>query len=82
MKFTASQNVTKPVVLSGAVKKISTAPVNNKSGTYYQCTAKIKVPKIEKGQVKYGLNGRVVITKGQKSWFNYYKNNFLGDRNG
>ena len=70
MKFTASHNVTKLFVLSGTVTKISTSSVNDKTDTYYQCTAKIKVTETARSQVKYCCNDRVVITKGQKSWFN------------
>ncbi|AFS39483.1 bacteriocin secretion accessory protein [Leuconostoc gelidum] len=81
IKFTANQNVTKPLALNGRVTKISTAPVSNKDGSYYQCTAKVDIPERAQAHVKYGLNGRVAITKGQKTWFNYYKDNLMGDKN-
>ncbi|MDC2806890.1 bacteriocin secretion accessory protein [Leuconostoc suionicum] len=82
IKFTVNQNVTKPLSVTGKVTKISSAPVSlSKEGSFYMCTAKIVVPEKQVDQVKYGLQGNIVITKGTKSWFNYYKDILLGNKN-
>ncbi|WP_349516151.1 bacteriocin secretion accessory protein [Leuconostoc suionicum] len=81
IKFTVKQNVTKPLSIPGKVTKISSVPVNlSREGMFYMCTAKIIVPKKQMNQIKYGLQGNIVIIKGSKSWFNYYKDIVLGEK--
>lgn len=64
--------------LKGTVKTISAVPTDVKEGSVYKCVANIFVDGNERKQIKYGLNGEVIIIKGTKTWFNYYKDILLG----
>lgn len=81
IRFVANQNVTKPITLNGAIKTISSAPITNTEGSFYEIVATIHANVSEREQIKYGLNGRITTTKGTKSWFNYYKDILLGNKN-
>ncbi|WP_294977169.1 bacteriocin secretion accessory protein [uncultured Leuconostoc sp.] len=81
MRFTANQNVTQPMVLDGIVKEIGTAPIASKEGSFYKCVAALTIPRSQRDNMKYGINGRVTIIKGQKTWAQYYKDKVMGDRN-
>lgn len=80
IRFTVNQNVTKPLILTGQIIKISTAPMTNKHGSFYICEATLTVPTADYSRIKYGLTGRVTTIKGSKTWFNYYKDIMLGDK--
>lgn len=78
IKFVANQNVTKGLNLKGTVKTISAVPIDIKEGSFYKCVANVRADGAERKQIKYGINGEVIIIKGTKTWFNYYKDIFLG----
>ena len=78
IKFVANQNVPKGLSLKGTVKMISAVPINIKENSFYKCVANVYANSAERKQIKYGLNGEVIIIKGTKTWFNYYKDIFLG----
>lgn len=80
IRFIVSQNVTKPLVLDGKIIKIGTAPINNKQGSFYVCEASLTISKTDYPKIKYGLTGRVTTITGSKTWFNYYKDIVLGDK--
>nr|Q10419.1 RecName: Full=Mesentericin Y105 secretion protein MesE [Leuconostoc mesenteroides]CAA57403.1 mesE [Leuconostoc mesenteroides] len=81
IRFVANQNVTKPLILTGTIKTISSAPIIIKEESFYKCIASINVNVREHEQIKYGLAGKVTTTKGTKTWFNYYKDILLGNTN-
>ncbi|CUW10300.1 bacteriocin secretion accessory protein [Leuconostoc gasicomitatum] len=81
IRFMANQNVTQPMVLDGVVKKIDTAPTETKEGPFYRCVAKLTIPRSQREKIKYGINGRVTIIKGKKTWAAYYIDKMMGDRN-
>lgn len=81
IRFVANQNVTKPLTLNGTIKSISSAPIASKEGSFYKLVATIQASKIEREQIKYGLNGRITTIKGTKTWFNYYKDIIFGETN-
>lgn len=78
IKFVANQNATKGLDLTGTVKTISTVPIDIKGDSFYKCVANVCADEAERKQIKYGLNGEVIIIKGTKTWFNYYKDILLG----
>ncbi|KAA8434511.1 bacteriocin secretion accessory protein [Weissella paramesenteroides] len=78
IKFIVKQNGSKILKLKGTVKTISDVPTDVKEGSFYKCVANIFVDGNERKQIKYGLNGEVIIIKGTKTWFNYYKDILLG----
>lgn len=81
IRFVANQNVTKPLILTGTIKTISSAPIIIKEESFYKCIASINVNVREHEHIKYGLAGKVTTTKGTKTWFNYYKDILLGNTN-
>ncbi|MBM7545040.1 competence factor transport accessory protein ComB [Weissella beninensis] len=81
IRFVANQNVTKPLILNGKIKTISSAPITSKEGSFYKLVADINATPTEREQIKYGINGRITTIKGTKTWFNYYKDILLGENN-
>jgi len=81
MRFTANQNVTQPMVLDGIVREIGTATIASKEGSFYKCVAALTVSRSQRDNMKYGINGRVTVIKGKKTWAQYYKDKVMGDRN-
>lgn len=79
VRFTANQNVTKPLVLDGKVKTISAVPTESKEGSFYKCVASLKLTLQQRNNIKYGISGHVTIIKGQKSWIAYYADKIIGD---
>ncbi|MEX0379817.1 hypothetical protein AB3K25_09815 [Leuconostoc sp. MS02] len=41
----------------------------------------LAVPRSQRDSMKYGINGRVTVIKGKKTWAQYYKDKVMGDRN-
>ncbi|WP_297952269.1 HlyD family efflux transporter periplasmic adaptor subunit [uncultured Lactobacillus sp.] len=79
MRFKVVRNVPKPVVISGRISNISVSALNMDKGSYYHVTAVASLNDVQKSQLKYGMNGKVTIITGKKSFFNYYKDKLLGN---
>ncbi|AFS39477.1 hypothetical protein GCM10025884_09150 [Leuconostoc gelidum subsp. gelidum] len=54
--FVDNQKVTQLMVLDGVVKKIRTAPIDTKEGSFYRCVAKLTRSRAQHEKIKYGIN--------------------------
>ncbi|WP_181186504.1 HlyD family efflux transporter periplasmic adaptor subunit [Lactiplantibacillus pentosus] len=79
VRYTASQNLAKPLVLIGKVKKIDTAPTPIHEISYVKVSAKIDPTKSQLSKIHYGLQGKSVIIVDKKTWFNYFKDKVLNN---
>lgn len=79
MRFKVVRNVPKPVVISGRISNISVSALNMDKGSYYHVTAVASLNDVQKDQLKYGMNGKVTIITGKKSFFDYYKDKLLNN---
>jgi competence factor transport accessory protein ComB len=79
LRFQVQQNLPKPVILSGKVSKIDSAPTKDKAGNYYGVEAIVSLTKADIKKMRYGLQGKVTIVTGRKTYFNYYKDKLTGN---
>ncbi|GAB2025128.1 HlyD family secretion protein [Lactovum odontotermitis] len=79
MRFQVQQNLPKPVILTGKVTKIDSAATKDKTGSYYGLEAVITLKKTDLEKVRYGLQGKLTIITGKKTYFNYYKDKVMGN---
>ncbi len=78
MRFSASQNMPQPLVLSGEVTHIDSAPTVVDDTTlaganYFKVQAQVTLSRSDLTRVRYGLQGNVSIITGQKTYFNYFR---------
>lgn len=79
MRFKVIRNVPKPIIVSGKVNNISVSSLNSDKGNYYSVSALANIDEKQKDQLKYGMDGKITITTGKKTFFNYYKDKLLGN---
>ena len=74
VRFKVTRNVSKPIILTGKIYKISISPVEIGKENYYQIEAKTDIENTNKDLLKYGMQGRMVVITGKTTFFEYYKN--------
>ena len=74
VRFKVTRNVSKPIILTGKIYKISISPVEIGKENYYQIEAKTDIENTNKVLLKYGMQGRMVVITGKTTFFEYYKN--------
>ena len=70
VRFKVTRNVSKPIILTGKIYKISISPVEIGKENYYQIEAKTDIENTNKD----GMQGRMVVITGKTTFFEYYKN--------
>ncbi|MDR3241546.1 MAG: bacteriocin secretion accessory protein [Lactobacillaceae bacterium] len=80
IRFEIARNISKPLVLNGKIIKIPNAPIETKKGNVYELLADVKIPKQRLADMHYGLEGKVSVIKGKKTWFNYLKDELLNEQ--
>lgn len=79
LRFTVQQNLPKAEILSGKITKIDSAPTETKSGlNVYKVQATTTLKQTDLTKIRYGLQGKVTIVIGDKTFFNYYKDKVMG----
>lgn len=74
VRFKVTRNVSKPIILTGKIYKMSISPVEIGKENYYQIEAKTDIENTNKDLLKYGMQGRMVVITGKTTFFEYYKN--------
>lgn len=77
IKFQANQNGPKPLLLDGQINQIDEAPTETQQGSVYRVTAQLSLKKIDYDQIRYGLEGKVSVITGKKTWMNYLKDSIF-----
>ncbi len=78
VRFTIQQNLPKPEILTGTIKQIDSAPTTLKEGNGYKVSALVTLNKRDLSYIRYGLEGKLVVVTGQKTYFNYYLDKIKG----
>lgn len=73
IRFRVANSVSKPLILEGKVHRVETTATNTKQGNYFKIIAHVALSNLEYTQIKYGSEGTVTIITGEKTWFNYIK---------
>lgn len=68
------------LTLESKVTNIATTATKTKSGNYFRLESKIKLTEKQAQTLKYGSEGKVLLTTGKKTYFQYYLDEFLGDK--
>ncbi|GIC69431.1 hypothetical protein [Fructobacillus tropaeoli] len=73
IRFQANQTGPKPFLLNGVIEHIDDAPIETKQGNVYLIRAKMALKNADYDQIRYGLEGKVSVITGKKTWINYIK---------
>lgn len=79
VQFRVAKSISKPLTLEGKVNKVETTATNTKQGNYFKIVAHIDMSNGEYAQIKYGSEGTATIITGEKTWFNYIKDQIFKD---
>jgi competence factor transport accessory protein ComB len=79
VRYRISQNISKPVVLTGVIKQIDVTPTSTKNGNFFEITANLRATSKQYQQLRYGLEGQVIVITGEKTWVKYIWDNIAGD---
>lgn len=73
VRLTCPDSSPSALVLEGSIHFIAAAPTRTQQGNYYEVKATIAPTHAQLNQIRYGLQGAVVIITGRKTLFNYYR---------
>ena len=73
VRLQITRNVPVPLILTGIVSSIDTAPTVTKNGNLFMVTANVSLSKQQARSLHYGLTGKVSIITGQKTYFNFWR---------
>ncbi|CAM3027151.1 bacteriocin secretion accessory protein [Lactococcus hircilactis] len=79
MRLSVKQNLPTPVILSGKITDIDSAPSVENGLNMFEIKAEVKIHANDLSKIRYGLQGSVVVITGKKTYFNYYKDKILGE---
>ncbi|WP_396443329.1 bacteriocin secretion accessory protein [Lactococcus lactis] len=78
VRLTVQQNLPKPLILTGVIKQIDSAPTQFKEGNAYKVSAITTVNSKDLPNIRYGLQGKTVTVIGKKTYFNYFLDKITG----
>lgn len=73
VRLQIARNVPVPLILTGIVSSIDTAPTVTKNGNLFMVTANVAINQQQARSLHYGLSGKVSIITGKKTYFNFWK---------
>ena len=77
LRLSVAQNLPEPLILSGKISHIDSAPTVGNGLNVYKLQAKVALTTSDLAKVRYGLQGKAVIITGEKTYFNYYKDKII-----
>ncbi|MEW4354600.1 bacteriocin secretion accessory protein [Streptococcus pneumoniae] len=77
VRFTTVDDANKQMTLTSTISSIDTNATKTEKGNFFKIEAETTLTKKEASILRYGLEGRLVMITGQKTYFNYYKDKFL-----
>ncbi|MDR2833224.1 MAG: bacteriocin secretion accessory protein [Streptococcaceae bacterium] len=75
--FQIYENIVKPLILQGKIVQIDQTATKTAEGNFYKIDIETKVNKKDSSRIRYGLQGKIVMITGKKTFFNYYKDKLL-----
>ncbi|GGE37101.1 bacteriocin secretion accessory protein [Streptococcus himalayensis] len=77
VRFTTVDDANKQMSLTSTISSIDSSATKTEKGNFFKIEVKITLTKKEAATLRYGLEGRLVMITGQKTYFDYYKDKFL-----
>lgn len=77
IRFTTIDNISKQQNLTSTISSIDTSATKTEKGSFFKVEAETKLTNQEAKKIRYGLEGRIVMITGKKSYFQYYLDQFL-----
>ena len=77
VRFTTSNDNNNQVLLVSKITGIDTIATRTDQGNFFKIEAETSVTEEEAKNLRYGLEGRLRIMIGKKSYFRYYLDEFL-----
>ena len=77
IRFTTIDNLSKQQNLTSTISSIDTSATKTEKGSFFKVEAETKLTDQEAKKIRYGLEGRIVMITGKKSYFQYYLDQFL-----
>lgn len=79
IRFRVNERISKPILINGVISNVDTSATNTKNGNVFKVVAQVRASSLEYAQLKYGTVGQVTVITGEKTWFNYVKDNLTKD---
>jgi competence factor transport accessory protein ComB len=79
LRLSVRQNVPRPLMLSGKIVHIDSAPTTVNQVNVFAVKAEVSLSKADLPKIRYGLQGNIVIVTGEKTYFEYYKDKMMGE---
>lgn len=77
IRFTTIDSISKQQNLTSTISSIDTSATKTEKGSFFKVEAETKLTNQEAKKIRYGLEGRIVMITGKKSYFQYYLDQFL-----
>lgn len=79
MRLSLYQALPKPLILRGRIESIASAPTATAKGNVFKVVATTQIKNAQLRHLRYGLEGKVVVITGKKTFFDYYKDKLLNN---
>lgn len=80
IRFSTQNNKGETINIKTKITSIDNSATRTKKGNFFKVESIVKLTKKEARLIKYGLEGRVLLITGKKSYLNYYLDKFLGQK--
>lgn len=77
IRFTTINDINKQETLTSKISNIDTTASKTEKGNFFKLEAETTLTDQEAKQLRYGLEGRIVMITGKKTYFQYYRDKFL-----
>ena len=80
VRFSTQDDKGETFNLSAKLSSIDSSATRTENGNFFKVEADFKLSKEESKLLKYGLEGRLILITGKKSYLNYYLDKFIGEK--
>ncbi|KXT74295.1 Competence-stimulating peptide ABC transporter permease protein ComB [Streptococcus sp. DD10] len=77
IRFTTVNDTNKQINLTSTISQLDSTATKSERGNFFKLEAETQLTEKEADQLRYGLEGRVVMITGKKTYFQYYLDQFL-----
>jgi len=77
VRFTTVTDVNKQLVLTSKITNIDTSATQTEKGNFFKLEAETDLSAEQAEKIRYGLEGRLTMITGRKSFLRYYLDRFL-----
>ncbi|KRO09291.1 leucocin a secretion protein [Paucilactobacillus hokkaidonensis] len=73
VRFKLTNKNPKSLTLNGKISKIDSAATQTKAGNFFRVKAELNLPRDQRLNLHYGIQGQIMLVTDHKTYFNYYK---------